>query len=437
MINSLRGRLFVGFTAIIILTGAMGGSLAYKWAYSEAIEVQDSVLVQVGAFALNASVRQSQPVNGIDRDSEIAVVELGNAPHGPADDRQLWRLKDGLHSDVYQGQPVRVLLRTRPDGSRFAVTQSTEIRSELAGNMALRTLLPIAALVPCLMLVTVVVIAGSLRPMSRLANDLDARRADDVGQLPAVGAPSELQPFLGSINGLLGRLHTMIDQQRRFIADAAHELRTPVTALSLQADNLDLAEMPAAARDRLQALKTGISRTKHLLEQLLTLAYQEAAPASGGETAQLDKIAKEVVAGFLPEAAARNVDLGFTVAESVAVEGEPQFLISAIRNLVQNALKFTPESGRVDLGIYREGGQAVFRIEDTGPGIPPDDLDRILEPFFRGRRATGEGSGLGLSIVKRIVDRSGGTIAIENIAGRNQTGLRVTVRLRLVRCERT
>ena len=429
MISSLRGRLFVGFTAIIILTGAVGGSLAYKWAYSEAIEVQDSVLVQVGAFVLNASVRQSQPVNGIDRDSEVAVIELGNAPRGPAEERKLWALRDGLHNDAYQGQPVRALLGTRPDGSRFAVTQSTEIRSELAGNMALRTLLPIAALVPCLMLVTAIVITGSLRPMLRLARNLDVRRADDVSQLWVSGAPSELRPFLGSINGLLGRLQAMLDQQRRFIADAAHELRTPITALSLQAENLNPMEMTPAAGERLQALKSGMRRTKHLLEQLLALAHQDARTASADDTIHLDQVAKEVVADFFPEAATRNVDLGFAVAEAVAVKAEPQLLMSAIRNLVHNALKFTPDGGRVDLGVYRENDTAVFQIEDTGPGIPADDLERVFEPFYRGRQTTGEGSGLGLSIVKRIVDRSGGKIEIENIVGRDPSGLRVTLRL--------
>src|SRR5215475_5100751 len=120
MLTSLRGRLFAGLTAIIVVTGAIGGTFAYMWAYSEAIEMQDSVLIQIGTFALNASIRQSQPVNGVDAESEIGIVELGATPHGSPDDRGLWSLQDGLHNDVYQGQPVRVLLRTRPDGSRFA-----------------------------------------------------------------------------------------------------------------------------------------------------------------------------------------------------------------------------------------------------------------------------------------------------------------------------
>jgi len=158
------------------------------------------------------------------------------------------------------GQPIRVLLRTRADGSRFAVAQPTAVRDETARDMALRTLVPIAALIPCLMLVTALLIAQSLRPMVRLASDLDARRADDMSPLLLKGMPSELHPFIASINGLIARMRLMMDQQRRFIADAAHELRTPIAALSLQAENLDPVDLPAAARHRLAALKLGMHR---------------------------------------------------------------------------------------------------------------------------------------------------------------------------------
>ncbi|AUC93046.1 histidine kinase [Bradyrhizobium sp. SK17] len=429
MMRSLRGRLFAGLTAIILLTGAVGGALAYRWAYSEAIEMQDSVLIQIASFALSASIRESRPVTGVDAESEVAVVELGGAPRGPAEDRRLWGLKDGLHNAVYQGQPARVLVRTRPDDSRFAVMQRTEIRTEIAGDMALRTLLPIAALVPCLLLVTALVIARSFRPMLRLADDLDARRADDVSALKATGAPSELQPFLGSINALLERMRGMMDQQRRFIADASHELRTPITALSLQAENLASLEMPAETRERLDVLRSGMQRSRHLLEQLLALARQDAVSPAAGEVTELDRIVKGVVADLLPEAAARNIDLGFTMVETVAVNGDQLSLISVLRNLVENAVKFTPEGGSVDLGIYREAGMAAIQIEDSGTGIAPRDLDRIGEPFFRGSQPSGDGAGLGLSIVKRIVDRCGGSIQFENVTGAERTGLRVIVRL--------
>lgn len=437
MLKSLRGRLFVGLTAIIVLAGAIGGSFAYIWAYGEAIEMQDSVLTQIGTFMLNAPLGKSGAIGGVDAEAEVAVIELGAVPHGSTDDRRLWGLHDGLHNDMHQGQPVRVLVRTRTDGSRFAVTQRTDIRTEIAGDMALQTLLPIAVLVPCLMLVTAFVIARSFRPMVRLAGDLDRRKADDLSELKAAGAPSELYPFLESINALLGRIRVMMERQRRFVADAAHELRTPITALSLQAENLDPLEMSPAARDRLGVLKKGMQRTKHLLEQLLALARQDVAQAMVRETVLLDKVAKDIVADLLPEATARGIDLGFRIAETVAVSGDPTSLMSAIRNVVENAVKFTPDGGSVDLGVYREGGMAVVQIEDTGPGIPAGDLDRIFEPFFRGRQPAGEGSGLGLSIVKRIMDRSGGSIAIENIADEDRSGLRVTLRWKAETRERT
>lgn len=429
MIKSLRGRLLIGLTAIIVLTGAIGGTLAYKWAYNEAIEMQDSVLTQIGTFATNASTRQSQPVGGVDAESEVVVLELGPTPRGSADERRLWTLHDGLHNDVRQGRPIRVLLRTRSDGSRFAVAQGDEIRSEIAGDMAVRTLLPIAALVPCLMLVTALLIGRSFRPMFRLAEELDARKVEDLNELSVGGAPSELHPFLGSINALLERIRAMMDQQRRFVADAAHELRTPIAALSLQTENLDPLDMPPAARDRLEALKSGMRRTRHLLDQLLALARQDLASSEVKETVHLDQIAKAVVADLLAEASARNVDLGFTMAEPVSVSADPVAMVSVVRNLVENAVRYTPDGGRVDVGVYRESGRAILQIEDTGPGVPPQDIERIVEPFYRGRRPTGDGSGLGLSIVRRIVDRYDGSIEFENLTAADQTGLCVVVRL--------
>ena len=413
MTKSLRARLFAGLTAIILLAGCLGGVFTYLWAFDEAIEMQDSILIQIGSLLQNGSVKSDQSLRGVDADAEVDVMELGTTPHGPAEERQLWSLQDGMHVASRSGQSVRVLLRTRPDGSRFAVTQLTDVRDDIAGNMALRTLLPIAALIPCLLLVTALVVAGSLRPMVRLAGDLDLRRADDMTPLPLAGMPSELHPFIVSINGLLERMKLMMDQQRRFVADAAHELRTPITALSLQAENLDPVDLPEQARERLAALKQGTRRTKHLLEQLLALA----------------RIAKDSVADLLPDAARKGIDLGFALIEPIVTKGEPVMIAMMIRNLLDNAVRFTPQGGRVDIGVYREGNEAVVQIEDTGPGIPSGDIDRIFEPFFRGSRPAEDGTGLGLSIVKRIVDRLGGIVVLENISDRPPKGLRATVRL--------
>lgn len=432
MIRSLRGRLFIGLTAIIVLTGAIGVMFVYDWAFGEAIELQDSVLSQLARLAQTGRFSGGQ-LQGADKDTDVWLIELGKVPHGPADDRQLFGLKDGLQIATRNGQPIRVLLRTRSDGSRFAIWQPTAVRDDTARDMAFRTLLPIAALIPCLMLVTALVVAYSLRPMVRLAGDLDVRRADEFTPLPLAGMPSELHPFINSINGLLARIRSLMDQQRRFVADAAHELRTPITALSLQAENLDSVSLPEVARDRLAALRQGMRRTQHLLEQLLALARHEALPVERGElpTTALDGAAKEVVADLLPHALDRGIDLGFQFVEPLAVRAEPVMLSTMVRNLLDNALRVTPRGGSIDLGVYREGEAAVLQIEDTGPGIASPDLERIFEPFFRGSHPQGEGSGLGLSIVKRVVERLRGSIALENIGGSSRSGLRVTVRLPL------
>jgi two-component system, OmpR family, sensor kinase len=427
MIRSLRARLFVGMTVVIVAAGCAGGAFAYFWAFDEAIEMQDSILIQIASIVKGGTLDGGQPLGGVDEDAQVVVVELGTAPHGSPEDRQLFSLQDGLRMSHRGGQPVRVLLRTRPDGSRFAVAQRTAIRDEIAQELALRTLVPIAALVPCLMLITALVIAGSLRPVVRLARDLDARRAGDMSELPAAGTPSELHPFIASINGLLERVKLMLEQQRRFIADAAHELRTPITALSLQAENLEAVPLSTEARDRLASLRSGMLRTQHLLEQLLALARQDADEPDSTEPVALDRIAKEVVADFLPEAVRRGVDLGFARADPVLTVGRPVMLSTVLRNLIGNAVRFAPDGGQVDIDLHREGHHAVLTVEDNGPGIAQGDLDRIFEPFFRGSRPAADGTGLGLSIVKRIIERLDGSVEIENRSG--GAGLRATIRL--------
>ncbi len=431
MIKSLRGRLFAGLTAIILLTGIIGGLFAHHWAFNEAIEMQDSVLSQIAGLVQSGSLTGGRELHGVDEDAEVWLIEQAAAPQASDDEDRLWSLKDGLALATRKGQPIRALLRTRPDGTRFAVAQRTSVRDEIASDTAFRTVLPIAALIPCLLLVTAIVIARSLRPMVRLADDLDERRADDMTPLPAEQMPSELHPFIASINGLLQRVRLLMDQQRRFVADAAHELRTPITALSLQAENLDPVDLPSSARDRVAMLRQGIGRTRHLLEQLLALARQDAGQAEAATlpVVKLDDVAKEVVAELLPEAANRCVDLGFARVEPALVRSEAVMLAAIVRNLLDNALRFTPQGGRIDACVYRDGETAILQIWDSGPGVSSEEIGRIFEPFFRGQRPEGDGVGLGLSIVKRIVDRLGGSIEAVNVAESGRTGLHVLVRL--------
>lgn len=425
MTHSLRGRLLIGLTLMIVLTGIGAGAVGFQWAFDEAIETQDSILTQIGALALNTRFQNDTPINsGVDAEARVIVEELGDRPSGTPEASSLWVLQDGLHVVSRGGKPWRLLLRTRRDGSRFAVGQATEVRDEIARDSAFHTILPFAALAPCLMLFIAIVVWQSLRPMTQLAAQLDARPPDDLSKLSQEGTPRELHPFIASINRLLERLDTMMDQQRRFVADAAHELRTPITAISLQAENLSQVELPPASRDRLIALKNGARRTAHLLEQLLAMARHDIDRSPELPLTSLDGCAKEVVSDLMPAAMDARVDLGFEIIEPVLVRAEPATLSSVIHNLIDNALRHTPQGGRVDIGIYRQDEQVILQIEDTGSGIAASDLERVFEPFVRGSRPAGEGTGLGLSIVKRIVERLKGAVSLENIPN---SGLRVTV----------
>lgn len=434
MIKSLRGRLFLGLALVVVLAGMGAGGLVYRWSYDEAIELQDAILQQVGTLAARDRLRPEISVpDGIEAEDQVLIEELGDL--SDAQSRlQLpvlaTDLPNGLQTLSRGENQWRVLVLTRLDGSRIAVSQRVSYRDEIAHGDALRAFLPIAALIPCLMVLVAVVIASSFRPLSKLAAQLNVRTSDPLAKLPFDGIPEEMRPFVRSINGLLDRIGAMFEQQRRFVADAAHELRTPITALSLHAQNLESSVTPEGL-ERLATLKTSIRRVGHLLEQLLALARQESDDVSRTSRTDLDWVIKEVVAYLLPQAQARSIDLGCERIEKVEMLADPTALNVLCRNLVDNALRYTPEGGRVDIALYREGDRAVFRVEDTGPGIENGELTRVFEPFFRGTHAKEEGSGLGLSIVRRIVDNLSGTIALENIMAIDRTGLRVSVTLPL------
>jgi two-component system OmpR family sensor kinase len=432
MMRSLRARLFVGLTAFVLMAGLVAGVVTFHWAFSEAIELQDAILLQVGALAAGNRVQTDLPAeHDVDAEARVVIEELrqppATAPTGhsplplPAD------IRDGLQTIGREGGQWRVLVRSRPDGSRVAVGQLTAYRDEIARGSALRTVLPFVVIIPCLMLLIGAVITYSFRPVSRLAARLDAKESDHVAKLPLEGMPEELRPFIESINRLLERIAMLFDQQRRFIADAAHELRSPITALSVQAENLDRAELPPESRDRLLSLQTGIRRTAHLLEQLLALAKYGSPGTPEAPVAALDRVAREVVADLLPFAQRRFVDLGFDRVESVAVRADATALAVLIRNLVDNAVRYTPEGGRVDICLFADGTHAVLRVEDTGPGISEADLTLVFEPFYRARQCEGEGTGLGLSIARRIVQSLAGSIRLKNIPPPKQSGLRVVV----------
>jgi two-component system, OmpR family, sensor kinase len=306
------------------------------------------------------------------------------------------------------------------------VAQPMSVRSAQAARLALRTLLPFAWLVPLLGLAIWLLVGVSLRPLDRLAATVASRDPASLQPLPDAALPEEAQPLVASLNTLLGRLSTVLKRERAFIADAAHELRTPLTALRLQVEAVEKAADGVERAQAVQQLAAGVERSSRLVEQLLSLARQDPGIDRPRVAVALDRLAADVIAQMVPVADRRSVDLGLEEGPSVQLYGDEDSLETLLRNLIDNAIRYTPPGGKVDVAIERAADHVTLRVTDTGPGIAPADRQRVFDRFVRLPGSGAMGSGLGLAIVKAIADAHGATIELgEGPGGR---GLAVTVR---------
>ncbi len=420
--QSLLRRLWLWMTVIVVGVGIATASLSYWFGYQEANELQDAQLRQIASLAH----RWGHPPQGVveprgadvDQDARIVVQRLDlPAPHHglhlpPG-------LADGMHVVESDGHAWRVYVRGGAHG-RIAVAQRTDLRTDAAIDSAQRTLFPLLALIPLLALLAAWVVRRALRPVRRLAAQVDARDDDRLDALPLDDVPQEIRPFLASINRLLMRLAAMLERERRFVADAAHELRTPIAALSLQAENLEHAALPDDTRARLRSLQQGLARTRAVVEQLLSLARAQSGRGVALRPTDPAQVLHHVIEDLMPVAQQRRIDLGLERNEGALVLADPTQLYTLLRNGLDNALRYTAQGGRVDLAVFTEvSGNGVKRVNidiaDTGPGIPQQDLARAFEPFERlDRAAESMGSGLGLAIMRNIAQNLGGSIQLDN-----------------------
>lgn len=357
-------------------------------------------------------------------------------------------LKNGFHAFRHQNLDYRVYVHRLRDGSRIAVSQETRIRDQIARQSALYATLPLLLLVPVLLAVMLMLIRLMLRPLAELSRTVDARQEHDLKPLPKTDLPTELQPFVNAINGLLGRTGAAMESQRRFVADAAHELRSPLAALSLQAERLHAAPMSPEATERLETLQAGIRRSRHLLEQLLLLARAQNARWGQGQAATTAASVPAVVAvlpvmrrvleDLLPLADQKRLNLGISAApglthdaeadERIRVAADEMALYTLLRNLADNAIRYTPAGGQIDLWVDRRGAEVVMAVQDNGPGIPAEERARVVDPFYRVLGTGESGSGLGLSIVDTLVGNLKGRLRLDDAVG-HAHGLRAEVTL--------
>jgi signal transduction histidine kinase len=318
---------------------------------------------------------------------------------------------------------------TREDGSWhvFSIVEPNIVvqaaqrdssRDVLAAEVASKMFLPIAALVVSVGLLTLVALRRGLRPLDAAAASVARRTADTLRPVSLMRMPREIHPLVTAINDLLTRLSVAISTQKRFVADAAHELRTPVTALRLQLQLLERAADDATRREAITDLKAGVERSQHLIEQLLDLSRYEpdhsgrAGPdASLSHTTDLGMLARDVVAHMSIKAEHAGIDLGADAADGAVVAGQREQLLVLLNNLVENALRYTPRGGVVDVRVDRDAQAVRLHVVDNGPGIAAAERGRVFDRFYRGEAMSGQGcarqngSGLGLAIVKAIADR--------------------------------
>ncbi|SAK45033.1 ATP-binding protein [Caballeronia ptereochthonis] len=427
MTNSLQFRLSVWLSLLVVVIATIGGVIAFKTAFHEANELQDGQLLQISALVtprtLNVIEREAlAKVAGADHESRL-VIQTIDEPMPlvipPA-------LPDGLQSAMVDGTSWRFAIKTLENGTRVAVGQQTAGRDEIARNSALSTVMPLTALALVLVVVLHLILRHMFGPLSTMSVELDKRPEHDISPLSSAALPSEIAPFVVAINRLLSRVETSIALQRRFVADAAHELRSPLTALSLQVERLSDCDLPHAARERLDALRRGLARSRSLLTQLLTLARLQDQASFETSSLRVQDVFRNVLEDQMPLAEEKHIDIGVSSVQEVYVDAPQADLTIMVKNLVDNAIRYTPQGGRVDLSTGIKEGRPWIRIEDTGPGIAPEERVRVFDPFYRLLGNEAEGSGLGLSIVGTIAQRIGARVELEHAAPH---GLVVTVTL--------
>lgn len=442
--HSLRGRLLWYLLAAITIAALAQASIAYRTSLHDADQIFDYHMQQMAL-----SLRSSTPLSNSEAQQRLQAKNEASPGGAGNDDMvvQMWS-PDGVqvfHSVSRARLPQRAVLgfsNVKANGTVYRVfsiqsenqtvqvAQDLAVRRNMAGNLALRTLGPIAVMMPILMLVVWWVVSGSLEPVARVRSQVASRQADDLSPVSDAGLPDEVQPLVQELNLLFGRVRTAFDAQQSFVADAAHELRTPLAALRLQAQSLDRADTPEARKLAVQRLTAGIDRATRLVEQLLVLARQEATAAAGTVARPVDlaDLARRTVADLAGVATAKGVDVGIHHADPATVEGQPDALHILLRNLVDNAIKYTPAGGTADISVRsdtaKDGCTVTVTVEDSGPGIPPEERERVFDRFYRVAGSEAAGSGLGLAIIKAIAERHGATLALgesERLGGLSAT----------------
>ncbi|MBI1424142.1 MAG: HAMP domain-containing protein [Gammaproteobacteria bacterium] len=415
---SIRRTLQLWLLGGVTLCTLGTGILTYTVMRDESNELFDRQLRQLVVTVPHDFTAPIPTVPDGEAEDDI-VVQVWNAagdllyvaPRGSVLPRSV---KVGFSEMVFREQHWRVYAQFHK-GNYVQAAQPVATRDELAGQMALGATAPFLLLIPALLILIWFVIRRGLQPLNQVTNAVTSRSADDLQPIAVRHAPTEIRPLLDALNDLLTRLEKAWSAQRAFVADAAHELRSPLTALKLQLQRAEKTTDPELRAIAYHKLQERLDRTVHVVQQLLTLARQEPQGTQSPTVTEADvaAVAAASVAQFAPLAEAKQIDLGLdSPAGPIRVRIAPDSLRILIDNLIDNAIRYTPNGGRVAVSIQRVHDVTTLNVSDNGPGIPQEDRERVFDRFYR-REDSGEmGSGLGLAIVKAIADKAHATIRL-------------------------
>ncbi|HUG22680.1 ATP-binding protein [Piscinibacter sp.] len=426
--KSLRVRLLLALLAMFVAAALVMGTVTYRNVYSQTQVLFDYQLRQMALSLRDQGEIAPDDARAFADGQLDFVVQIwtvdgrsiyATRPHENLPARALL----GFAEESVNGQTWRTFSVATPTRV-IQVAQPLQIRQRLAANAALQSVAPLLLMAPVMALVVWWAAALTLRPLRTLAADVRRRDEQSFEPLPTDALPQEVAPLVAALNGLLQRLALSFDTQRAFVSDAAHELRSPLTALKLQLQLLRRAPDEATRAAAIDALAAGIERAVRMVEQLLALARSEPGAPATPEPLDLSEVVRRAVADTVPFAVSRGTEIELHADAPVRLAGDADALAVLARNLVDNAVRHTPRGSRVEVRVANDGAPAL-QVDDAGPGIPADEHERVFDRFYRRADGGEGGTGLGLAIVRSIAQRHGGTVSL---AQSPLGGLRVQVR---------
>lgn len=416
MSNSIRGRLLLWQISALMLTGLLVSIITYLLAWDAFNKIRDYGLEQIAYSVVRHGVEYDN-TDEVRNDRGQFVSQIwasdGSLFYSSIDEAAPPRQTPGLHVIEWQGTEWRVFSLLE-GGLTIQVATTSASRARKFAEIAPWLLIPLVILVLLLSLFIRAAVGQALAPLEQVRAEIGQRGVMSLHALDPRGMPDEVAPLVGALNDLLVRLDQALVGQRRFIADAAHELRSPLTAVKLQAQIASRANTESERNAALAQLIGGVDRSAHLIEQLLNMARLEPSSRQAAfAPVALDEMIKLVVADFSTQAEARDIDLGVGACTALSVTAEENSLRMLLGNLVDNALRYTPAGGRVDVELHDEADNAVIVVSDSGAGIPEAERNKVFERFYRLAGSDAPGSGLGLAIVRQVTRLHGGRVELD------------------------